>query len=69
MNFPGAHAGGEQDGADFEVTLEDGTERASESEAKPRMLLVVIPRGVRFRVDEESVPGAICVKIALEAPR
>jgi hypothetical protein len=30
---------------------------------------VVIPRGIRFRVDEESVPRAICVRIAVEVPR
>jgi hypothetical protein len=51
------------------VLLEDGTEEESESEAEAKVLLVVIPRGVRFRVDEESVPGAILVKIALEVRR
>ena len=69
MNLPGAHLGGEQSETEFEVLLEDGTEEASESEAKPKELLVVIPRGVRFRVDEESMPGAILVKIALEVRR
>jgi hypothetical protein len=68
MNLPGAHLGGEQDETEIEVLLEDGTEEP-ESEAKPKALLVVIPRGVRFRVDEESVPGAIVVKVALEVRR
>jgi hypothetical protein len=69
MNLPGAHLGGDQDETEIEVLLEDGTEEESESEAEAKVLLVVIPRGVRFRVDEESVPGAILVKIALEVRR
>jgi len=71
MNFPGAQPGEETHEAEFEVVLEDGSEVAS-GETRPapaKEILVIIPRGVRYRVDVDSVPGATCLKIPLEVQR
>lgn len=63
MNFPSAHQD-EPSNPDFELTLEEAIEPESESQAKPATaILVIIPRGVRFKVDVDSYPGATCVKI------
>lgn len=69
MNFPGAQPGEETHEAEFEVVLEDGSEVASEETRPAKELLVIIPRGVRYRVDVDSVPGATCLRIPVEAPR
>jgi hypothetical protein len=46
------------------VILDEAIEPESASPAKPAMeVLVIIPRGIRFKVDVDSVPGATCVKI------
>jgi hypothetical protein len=64
MNFPNAHQAGDPGNNEFEVILEEAIEPASESAAKPATaILVIIPRGVRFKVDVESYPGATCVRI------
>ena len=63
MNFPSAHQD-EPGSHEFEVTLEEASEPASESPAKPATaIIVIIPRGVRFKVDVDSYPGATCVRI------
>ena len=54
------------DGRDpeFEVIVEEAIEPESASAAKPaKEVLVIIPRGVRFKVDVDCIPGATCVKI------
>ncbi|MBL9106452.1 MAG: hypothetical protein JNL82_36350 [Myxococcales bacterium] len=69
MNFPSAREG-EDSEIEFDVLLEDGTEEESESPAKRASeVLVVIPRGLGFRVDEESIPQAICVRIPVGVRR
>ena len=46
------------------MTVDEASEPASASPAKPAtVVLVIIPRGIRFKVDMESHPGATCVKI------
>jgi hypothetical protein len=63
MNFPGTN---QADGSkyEFEVIVDEAIEPESASPAKPATeVLVIIPRGVRFKVDVESIPGATCVKI------
>jgi len=63
MNFPSAHQD-EPSNNDFEMILDEAIEPGSESPAKPATaILVIIPRGVRFKVDVESYPGATCVRI------
>lgn len=63
MNFPSAHQD-EPSSQDFELTLEETSEPESESPAKPATeVLVIIPRGVRFKVDVDNYPGATCVRI------
>lgn len=63
MNFPGVVPIQDSD-CEFEVFLEDGTWAESESPAKRATeVLVLIPRGVRFKVDVDSYPGATCVRI------
>ena len=69
MNLPNEHEDRDSE-TEFEVQLEDGAEVASESPAKRASeVLVVIPRGLGFRVDEESIPQAICVRIPVEVRR
>jgi hypothetical protein len=63
MNYPGTNPVGGSN-HEFEVILDEAIEPESASPAKPAMeVLVIIPRGVRFKVDVDSVPGATCVKI------
>jgi hypothetical protein len=71
MNLPSAHPAEDPSNNDFEI-LEDAIEPGSESPAKPATaspakpataILVIIPRGIRFKVDVESYPGATCVRI------
>ena len=67
MNFPGTN---QADGSkyEFEVIVDEAIEPESASPAKPATeVLVIIPRGVRFKVDVESIPGATCVKIPVGA--
>ncbi len=67
MNSPSAHQD-EPSNPDFELILEDAIEPESESRAKPATtILVIIPRGVRFKVDVDSHPGATCVRIPVGA--
>lgn len=68
MNFPSAQPGGETSEAEFEVILEDGSEAVSEGPPR-KEILVIIPRGVRYRVDVDSIPGATCLKIPVEVAR
>lgn len=52
------------------MILEDGIKPESESPAKPATaILVIIPRGIGFKVDVDSYPGAICVKIPVGEKR
>ncbi len=54
---------------EFEVILDEAIEPASASPAKPATaVLVIIPRGVKFKVDVESYPGATCVRIPVGEP-
>jgi hypothetical protein len=54
---------------EFEVNLDEAIEPASASPAKPATaVLVIIPRGVKFKVDVESYPGATCVRIPVGEP-
>ena len=63
MNLPSAHQAEDPSNNDFEI-LEDAIEPGSESPAKPATaILVIIPRGIRFKVDVDSYPGATCVRI------
>ena len=63
MNLPSAHQAGDPSNNDFAI-LEEAIEPGSESPAKPATaILVIIPRGIRFKVDVESYPGATCVRI------
>ncbi len=63
MNLPSTHPAEDPSNNDFEI-LEEAIEPGSESPAKPATaILVIIPRGVRFKVDVESYPGATCVRI------
>ena len=63
MNFPSKSRPDASD-LEFEVTLDEASEPASASPAKPAtVVLVIIPRGIKFKVDMESHPGATCVKI------
>ncbi|HUQ63978.1 MAG TPA: hypothetical protein VM121_09495 [Acidimicrobiales bacterium] len=70
MNFPSAHQPDDPSNHEFEVILEDGIKPESESPAKPATaILVIIPRGIGFKVDVDSYPGAICVKIPVGEKR
>lgn len=63
MNFPSANQAN-ANGLDFEVILEEAIEPASASPAKPATaVLVIIPRGIQFKVDVDSYPGVTCVRI------
>ena len=63
MNFPSTNRSNASD-LEFEVTFDEAIEPASESPAKPATaVLVIIPRGIKFKVDMESHPGATCVQI------
>ncbi len=65
MNYPSTNPA-KASNLDFEVTLEDASEPGSESPAKPATtVLVIIPRGIKFKVDVDSYPGATCVRIPL----
>jgi hypothetical protein len=67
MNFPSTYQPDDAGSHEFEVILEDGIKPESESPAKPATaILVIIPRGIRFKVDVDSYPGATCVKIPVE---
>lgn len=63
MNFPSTN---QSDASmfEFEVVLDEALAPESASPAKPAMaVLVIIPRGIKFKVDMESHPGATCVRI------
>jgi len=63
MNFPSTNQSNASD-LEFEVTLDEATEPGSTSPAKPATaVLVMIPRGIKVKVDMESHPGATCVRI------
>ena len=63
MNFPSTNRSNASD-LEFEVTFDEAIEPASESPAKPvTPVLVIIPRGFKFKFDMESHPGATCVRI------
>ena len=63
MNFPSTNQSN-GNGLDFEVILDEAIEPASASPAKPaRGVLVIIPQGIKFKVDVDSYPAATCVKI------
>jgi hypothetical protein len=63
MNLPSTNQS-DANGLEFEVTLDEAIEPASASPAKPATaVLVIIPRGLQFKVDVESYPGATCVRI------
>lgn len=65
MNFPSLNQSDAND-HEFEVTLDEAIEPASASPAKPATaVLVIIPRGIKFKVDMDSYPGATCVRIAV----
>lgn len=62
--MPSAYPAEDPSNHEFEVILEEAIEARSESPAKPATaILVIIPRGIRFKVDVESYPGATCVRI------
>ena len=67
-NFPSAQPGEETHDAEFEIILEDGSAE-SEERRLTKEILVIIPRGVRYRVDVDSVPGATCLRIPVEVTR
>jgi len=63
MNFSSATQAS-ANGPDFEVILDEAIEPASASPAKPATaVLVIIPRGIQFKVDGDSFPGATCMRI------
>ncbi len=63
MNFPSTNQS-DANNLEFEVTLDEAIEPASASPAKPATaVLVIIPKGIKFKVDLDSYPGATCVKI------
>lgn len=65
MNFPSTNPSSAID-LEFEVIVDEAIEPASASPAKPATaVLVIIPRGINFKIDMESHPGATCVKIAV----
>ncbi len=68
MNFPSLNQSDAND-HEFEVTLDEAIEPASASPAKPATaVLVIIPRGIKFKVDMDSYPGATCVRIPVGEP-
>lgn len=68
MNFPSLNQSDAND-HEFEVTLDEAIEPASASPAKPAtVVLVIIPRGIKFKVDMDSYPGATCVRIPVGEP-
>ena len=63
MNFPSTNQSNASD-LEFEMTFDEAIEPALESPAKPATaVLVIIPRGIKFKVDMESHPGTTCVRI------
>ena len=63
MNFPSTNQA-DAINLEFEVILDEAIEPASASPAKPATaVLVIIPRGTKFKVDVDSYPGATCVRI------
>lgn len=67
MNFPSTNQS-DANNLEFEVILDEATEPASASPAKPATaVLVIIPRGIKFKVDVDSYPGATCVRIPVGA--
>lgn len=68
MNFPSTNQS-DANNLEFEVILDEASEPASASPAKPAMaVLVIIPRGIKFKVDVDSYPGATCVRIPVGEP-
>ncbi len=68
MNFPSTNQS-DANGSDFEVTFDEAIEPTPASPAKPATaVLVIIPRGIKFKVDVESYPGATCVRIPVGEP-
>lgn len=68
MNFPSTNQSNASS-LEFEVILDESIEPASASPAKPATeVLVIIPRGTKFKVDVESYPGATCVRIPVGEP-
>ena len=56
MNFPSTNQS-DASNLEFEVTVDEAIEPASASPAKPATaVLVIIPRGIKFKVDMESHP-------------
>lgn len=67
MNFPSENQS-DANNLEFQVILDESIEPASASPAKPATeVLVIIPRGLQFKVDVDSYPGAICVRIPVGA--
>ena len=63
MNLPSTNQS-DATNPEFEVTVDEAIEPASASPAKPATaVLVIIPRGTKFKVDVDSYPGATCVRI------
>lgn len=63
MNFPSTNES-DTTNLEFEVIIDEAIEPESGSAAKPATsVVVIIPRAIKFRIDEDSYPGAICVRI------
>lgn len=69
--MPPQHLGMLDLGISFRIEADDGdSEAVSEGPPRPvKEILVIIPRGVRYRVDVDSIPGATCLKIPVEVAR
>lgn len=67
MNFSANQS--DANNLEFEVILDEATGASvGELPAKPATaVLVIIPRGIKFKVDVDSYPGATCVRIPVGA--
>jgi hypothetical protein len=55
---------------DFEIVVEDASTPESPAIAhEPREVIVLVPDGVDYTLDRHSHPGALSLRILVEAPR
>ena len=70
MIIPISHQLASASADDFEIVVEDAStlERPANA-SEPREVVVLVPDGVAYTLDRHSYPGALRLRILVEAPR
>lgn len=70
MIIPISHQPANAGADDFEIVVEDASTPEEPANAhEPREVVVLVPDGVAYTLDRHSHPGALRLRILVEAPR